>query len=132
MSPTSTGHEAALRDFTVGNPERDDRLISWQIVVPVRLLSEIGTPGALRPDRGDGWRMFNLAPLLPEGENYSRIYRGRRELIDHIFVTRALVEKVESVASLVEGGLPSITDDPGETPHTAASDHAAVVATLDV
>ena len=39
-------------------------------------------------DRGDGYRMWNLYRLLPsEGPNYSRIYRGRGELIDHIFAS---------------------------------------------
>jgi hypothetical protein len=50
--------------------------------------SEIGTVGFGRPDRGDGDRMFNLAPLIPEPQRYSRVYRGRQELIDdHAAVT---------------------------------------------
>jgi endonuclease/exonuclease/phosphatase family metal-dependent hydrolase len=93
--------------------------------------SELDTPGGLRPDAGDGDRLFNLAPLLPAAQRYSRIYNGRRELIDHLFVTRALVERVSHVASLV-GGLRSITDDPGETPDISPSDHAPIVANLSV
>lgn len=46
--------------------------------------SEIGTHGFSRLDVGDGDRMFNLAPSIPEPRRYTRIYRGRRELIDHI------------------------------------------------
>ena len=42
-------------------------------------------------DRGDGWRMWNLAPLLA-APAFSRVYRGRGELIDHIFASRRLVD----------------------------------------
>ena len=39
--------------------------------------------------RSDGYRMWNLAPLLPTGPNgeplSTRVNRGRGELIDHIF-----------------------------------------------
>jgi endonuclease/exonuclease/phosphatase family metal-dependent hydrolase len=62
--------------------------------------SELGTAGALRDDAGDGWRLFNLAPLLPEGQRASRIFRGRGELIDHLFVSRALLETVTQVATV--------------------------------
>ncbi|MGL5824558.1 MAG: endonuclease/exonuclease/phosphatase family protein, partial [Nocardioides sp.] len=46
--------------------------------------SEIGTRGYDQPDNGDTQRLWNLAPRIPEPLRYSRIYRGRRELIDHI------------------------------------------------
>lgn len=49
--------------------------------------SEIGTPGQDRPDAGDGSRLWNTAPLIGEEVRYSRIYRGRRELIDHILLS---------------------------------------------
>ncbi len=39
--------------------------------------SEIGTRGMLRPDRGDGDRLWNLAPMIPEDQRFSRVYRGR-------------------------------------------------------
>ena len=55
--------------------------------------SEIGTLGFERADNGDGDRMWNLAPLIPESERFSRVYRGRPELIDHIFASRFLVEE---------------------------------------
>jgi hypothetical protein len=51
--------------------------------------SEIGTGGFSDPDRGD--RMWNLAPLIPPEQRFSRIYRGRKELIDHIFVSNFVV-----------------------------------------
>ncbi len=43
--------------------------------------SEIGT--ALRPAlKGDRQWLWNLAPRIPEAQRFSRIYRGRKELID--------------------------------------------------
>ena len=48
-------------------------------------------------DTGDGYRMWNLYRLLPsEGPNYSRIYRGRGELIDHVFASHRLVNPTTS------------------------------------
>jgi endonuclease/exonuclease/phosphatase family metal-dependent hydrolase len=96
--------------------------------------SEIGTPGALRPDRGDAFRLSNLAPLLPEGERQTRVYRGRGEIIDHILVSRALLERIEpgSVRAPVARTLPSISDDPGRRPADDASDHSPVLVTLAI
>jgi endonuclease/exonuclease/phosphatase family metal-dependent hydrolase len=48
-----------------------------------------------RSDRGDGYRMWNLAPLLrvnPDGTPpFTRRFKGRGELIDHIFASHRLV-----------------------------------------
>jgi hypothetical protein len=95
--------------------------------------SEIATEGFSRADQGDGFRMWNLAPLLPEvdgGPAYTRVYRGRRELIDHIFASRALVDpgNLPRVQTLAASPLPSIGDDPRARAAEPASDHAAVVA----
>ncbi|GII58011.1 nuclease [Planotetraspora thailandica] len=92
--------------------------------------SEIGTRGERRPDRGDAWRLWNLAPLLPDGERYSRVYHDRVELIDHILVSRAVLGRVEAVHALVGHGLPSVGDQPGARRDAADSDHAPLVATL--
>ena len=71
--------------------------------------SEIGTPGYDQPDAGDRTRLWNLAALIPEPERYSRIYRGRRELIDHLLVSHALRDSVTAVTTgQIE--LPSITE----------------------
>ena len=96
--------------------------------------SEIGSGAEMRPDQGDAWRLWDLAPLIPEDRRYSRIYRGRGELIDHILISRALLEKVTSVDSLVDQPvpLPSITDNPNARKNAPGSDHAPVVAILDV
>jgi predicted extracellular nuclease len=97
--------------------------------------SEIGTPGERRPDKGDAWRLWNLAPLIPADHRFSRVYQGRGELIDHILVSRRLLGHVTSVDSLVTGpdgtGLPSVTDQPSSV-GSVGSDHAPVVATLDI
>ena len=34
---------------------------------------------------------------MPEGKNYSRIFEGRKELIDHILVSAALVKPLNSI-----------------------------------
>lgn len=34
--------------------------------------SEIATPGFERPDQGDAFRLWNLAPLIPEERRFSR------------------------------------------------------------
>ena len=98
--------------------------------------SEIGTLGFDRADNGDGDRMWNLAPLIPESERFSRVYRGRPELIDHIFASRFLVEEstVESVNTVMAAGLdalPSMDDDAGSRRCEPGSDHAAVIARFE-
>jgi hypothetical protein len=77
------------------------------------------------------WNLYRLLP--PEGSNYTRIYRGRGEVIDHVFTSHRLVnpDNIPAVEIVAASPLPSMTDDP--TAQTAApSDHAAVVATLHV
>lgn len=93
--------------------------------------SEIGTAGHDRPDKGDGHRMWNIAPLIPEAERYSRVYRGRRELIDHLLVSRALLDSVTQ-ATTGTGPTPSVTDNPLTRRDAPQSDHRPVVMTLDV
>jgi predicted extracellular nuclease len=85
--------------------------------------SEIGTRGFQQPDQGDATRMWNLAPLLPAGHDYSRINQGRPELIDHILVSKTLITPPDVVTAqaIINAPLPSIdpadpTDDgPGIT-----------------
>lgn len=94
--------------------------------------SEIGTPGFGHPDQGDAQRLWNLAPLMPAGQDYSRIYQGRRELIDHVLASAALVRTVNSVHALVPQPPPSVSNDPTTRRDTPVSDHAPVVAVFDV
>ncbi|TYK46876.1 endonuclease/exonuclease/phosphatase family protein [Actinomadura decatromicini] len=94
--------------------------------------SELGTPGADRPDKGDGSRLWNLAPRIPEGERFSRVFHQRHELIDHLLVSHALVGRALDVHTLraQDGGLPSVTDDPADRRDDPASDHAMVFTRL--
>ncbi len=95
--------------------------------------SEIGTAGFGHPDAGDGNRIWNLAPLIPEKRRFSRVYRGRPELIDHIFVSHFLAGRTTAVATAsAEGALPSIEDNPDARRGKRGSDHAAVIATFDL
>jgi hypothetical protein len=88
--------------------------------------SEIGTPGFDRPDQGDGSRLWNLAPLIPEERRFSSVFSGRGELIDHILVSRALVQRVGQVDT-GPGEPASITEDPTSRRDEQASDHVPVV-----
>jgi hypothetical protein len=74
--------------------------------------SEIGTGGFNQPDHGDRQRQWNLAPRIPEAQRFSRIYRGRKELIDHIFVSHALVGTIaqDHVTTDAAGRTPSIKE----------------------
>lgn len=94
--------------------------------------SEIGTPGFDQRDGGDGQRLWNLAPLMPPGKDYSRVHHGRKELIDHILVSAALVRRVVAVEAVIDEPLPSVSGDPQIRRHEPGSDHAPVVATFDV
>ena len=90
--------------------------------------------GFRRGDAGDGYRMWNLHRLLaPEGLGYTRVYRGRGELIDHVLASHRLVnpDNVPAVEIVAATPLPSMDDDPSPRP-PAPTDHAAVVATFTV
>lgn len=93
--------------------------------------SEIGTPGADQPDKGDGQRLWNLEPLMPEGQDWSRVSRGSPELIDHLLVSHSLLAKVRDARAVVPSDLASVGDDPRPRRDEPASDHAPVIATLD-
>ncbi len=93
--------------------------------------SEIGTPASRRRTRATAWRLWNLAPLIPPGRRYSRRFRGREELIDHILVSRALVTRVTAVDT-GPGEPPSIDETPTDRRDEPGSDHLPVVATFDL
>jgi endonuclease/exonuclease/phosphatase family metal-dependent hydrolase len=100
--------------------------------------SEIGTAGFSRSDAGDDTRLFNLAALIPEARRYSRIYRGSKELIDHIFVSQELLpgspRKLPTVDSYIDSidALPSINDNPTLRHGQPGSDHLPIVATFEL
>jgi hypothetical protein len=84
-----------------------------------------------RPDSGDGQRLWNLAPLIPDNQRFSRVFRGRGELIDHLLVSHALVKAVQTV-TMGEIAIPSITEQPTERHNEPGSDHRPVVAVFDL
>jgi endonuclease/exonuclease/phosphatase family metal-dependent hydrolase len=92
--------------------------------------SELGTAGAQIPDKGDASRLWNLASLIPEAERFSRVHNGRPELIDHVLVSHALLDKVGEVHTLDAAHLPSIGDNPREAHPVRASDHSPVLVNL--
>ena len=109
---------------------------------------DVGQPGTGfdKPDEGDAQRLFNVTGLIPPDRRYSRIFQGKKELIDHILVSVNMVPQKDpnhkvhpQVDSLVDygaqgaaGGLPSVSEDPHERQGKPASDHAPVVATFDI
>ena len=82
--------------------------------------SEIGTGGFNQPDHGDRQRQWNLAPRIPEAQRFSRIYRGREELIDHIFVSHALGRGAEHPDQRIAG-----VAIPGAPPGARSQQHGA-------
>ncbi|MFI1208198.1 endonuclease/exonuclease/phosphatase family protein [Streptomyces sp. NPDC020802] len=96
--------------------------------------SEIGTVGFERPDQGDAARLWNIAPLIPEEQRFSRVHAGRPELIDHILVSRLLLDHVTGAgtgAPVQEAPLPSVDEDPAARRDAAGSDHAPVWARIE-
>lgn len=97
--------------------------------------SEIGTPGYDRPDRGDATRLWDVAPLIPPGQRWSRVNSGRRELIDHVLLSHRLVHRAIQAGTGLPGegppGLPSVGPDPSERRGEPGSDHAPVWVRVD-
>ena len=91
--------------------------------------SELGTEGFDRPDTGDTQRLWNTAGFIAAGERWSRVYRGRRELIDHVLVSHALIDAVQS-ATTAGGAVDSIGDQPGTRRNATASDHRPILVIL--
>jgi endonuclease/exonuclease/phosphatase family metal-dependent hydrolase len=87
--------------------------------------SEFRTAGFDRPDAGDGQRLWNLAPELPADRAFSRVFHGRRELIDHLLVSHRLARRLDS-ADTGTTDLPSIGTDPSARRGAPGSDHAPV------
>ena len=94
--------------------------------------SEIGTGGFDQPDQGDRQRLWNLAARIPEAQRFSREFQGRRELIDHILVSHALVGLVAdgAVTTDAAGPIPSITANPTARRDSPGSDHRPVLAVI--
>jgi endonuclease/exonuclease/phosphatase family metal-dependent hydrolase len=122
------GHERAL--VVLGDLNDEPQAATTQILLgPAG--SEIGTEGFDRPDRGDPHRLWNLAPLVPAERRFTRIFRGRRELIDHLLVSQVLVRRVVRVDTTPQVP-PSITEFPNERLDARISDHRPLFAELDL
>jgi hypothetical protein len=103
--------------------------------------SEIGTDGFNRPDQGDDVRLFNLAPAIAQDRRFSRVHRGRKELLDQIFASeeffpvgqnnRRRLPEVDSHIDF-ESQLPSVGDNPSERVGEIAPDHAPVTANFEL
>ncbi|MCA1708128.1 MAG: hypothetical protein LC808_34570, partial [Actinobacteria bacterium] len=83
------------------------------------------------PERATRQGERRLAPLIPEDQRFSRVYRGRGELIDHLLVSHVLVKAVTTVnTGQIE--IPSITDQPSDRQDEAGSDHRPVVVRFEL
>jgi endonuclease/exonuclease/phosphatase family metal-dependent hydrolase len=97
--------------------------------------SQLDTPGFAHPDTGDRMRLWNLANRIPAEQRFTRRFEGRGELIDHILVSHALLDPlptVDVVRQAESDQLPSIGPDPAVRRSQPASDHAAVLAHLQL
>jgi exonuclease III len=61
---------------------------------------------------------------------FTRRFEGRGELIDHLLVSQALVQHVDSVDTTSD--VPTITADPAARKDAPGSDHAMVFAHLSI
>jgi hypothetical protein len=73
--------------------------------------------------------MRNLAPLTPAGRDYSRNDQGRREVIDHILVSRALLDAPKQIAigAVIDTPMSVDPTDPNTRRNAPTSDYAPVV-----
>jgi len=95
--------------------------------------SEIGTGGYDTPDQGDGNRLWNLAARIPADQRYSRMYRGNKELIDHLLVSHLVTHHIgDGDVTAGPAPAPSINDNPNARRDAPASDHRPLVATIDL
>ena len=95
--------------------------------------SEIGTAGFNRPDAGDGQRLWNLAPLIPEKQRYSRLVLGQHQLIDHILVSHNLVQLLgPGDVTTGDNHTPSVTNDPNDRHNEPGSDHRPVLVGIPI
>ena len=103
--------------------------------------SETGTRGFNMPDQGDAYRLFNLVPLIDPSRRYSRVHRGRSELLDQIYASVELFpieqnndRRLPEVDSHIdfEDQLLSVGDNPAERVDEIAPDHAPVTVKFNI
>jgi hypothetical protein len=94
--------------------------------------SQIGTRGFDHPDHGDPQRLWDFGYAMSPPNDYSRVNQGRRELIDHILVSHAMIGRLTKAAT-VPLDVPSIGVEPQMARRNGPpSDHRAVLAQLDL
>ena len=94
--------------------------------------SQIGTGGYSRPDQGDRQRLWDTGYAMQPPNDFSRINQGRKELIDHILVSHALIGALQD-AGTVSLDIQSIGTQPQTTPRTTPpSDHRPVLAHFNI
>ncbi len=99
--------------------------------ITTQLLQGPPDSAAARPDQGDDVRLNNLAGWLPQKHNYSRMFNGNPELIDHILVSQELLRGLRQVDSLVDD-IRSITEDVDSRKNATVPDHAPLFARFEV
>jgi len=94
-------------------------------------------------DVGDPQRLFNVTRLIAPERRYSRVFEGKKELIDHILMSAGFFPQVDAahkrqavtVDSHVDyagDGLDSVNDDPSARRGRPSSDHAPVTAEVEL
>ena len=110
----------------------------------------LGPPGSeldkdrafLKPDLGDPFRLWNVAPRIVAKRRFSRVSFGRAELIDHVLVSHRIARRLPKEAGAGAGTglpalqeesleLPSVGEDPTDRVGTPGSDHAPVWIRID-
>jgi len=89
--------------------------------------------GPVRTDlEGEEARSRRFGQAAVAGRRRCRVNQGRKELIDHILVSAALVKPLEAIGvePIIDQPLPSIGQDPNARRNAPSSDHAPVVASF--
>lgn len=115
MLPAGDGREHAVA--VVGDLNDEVQAATTQILLGPPG-SEICTPGFRTADKADAGRLWNVAPLIPAEQRFSRVNSGRRELIDHVLCSHRLVHRVTAAGTGLPGAgspeLPSVGAAPQE------------------
>ncbi|OLT03142.1 hypothetical protein BJF90_26930 [Pseudonocardia sp. CNS-004] len=69
---------------------------------------------------------------MPAAERFSRIYRGRPELIDHILASHQVTHAVADRAVTTGPAPASIGDNPNSRRDAPGSDHRPAIATINL
>jgi endonuclease/exonuclease/phosphatase family metal-dependent hydrolase len=83
-----------------------------------------------RPDRYDPYRLYSVADRLSPARAFSRIFRQRRELIDHVFVSRPPLLAGLTADSFVDD-IVGIDEDLDSRRDAVVPDHAMVFARIN-